>query len=456
MVAVEKNNISEKSNLLGCKTLHPKEGYKQTELGLIPIDWNIGKVNEFCFKITDGSHFSPKALLEKTEFLIGNVKDMLKHDFNYSSCSNIGENDFETLIKNNCSPEIGDVLFSKDGTIGKTFVYKNLRKIVLLSSIAIIKTNINILNPNFLTEILKSSIFYNQIAGLLSGSALKRIVLRDLKNIILPLPAIEEQKKISTILTTWDNAIEKTEKLIETKTKLKKALMQQLLTGKKRFKEFIKSNEYKQTELGFIPVDWELIEISEIVKDNLYGPRFSSKLYNNKGNVKTIRGTDVTLSGKIKYENAPIAQLDNEIIKSHRLIKDDLVLITTAECGLPAIFEPQEIDFIPSAYMVRYRLDIEKIFSYFLHSVLFLKIIKEQVQSFVRKGTISNLPGSSFLKVKIMFPPNIEEQKKIASVLTSSDKEIELLAKKLETLKNQKKGLMQKLLTGQIRVKTDI
>ncbi|MCG3710110.1 restriction endonuclease subunit S [Aliarcobacter butzleri] len=208
--------------------------FKDSELGRIPESWEIKRLNSICNKITDGSHFSPIPN-KNTGFYIATVKDMLSNTFNINTCTHIEENDFKLLEINGCKPEIGDILFSKDGTIGKTFVYKDMKiPLVVLSSIAIIKPISKVLDSLFTMHVLKSNIFYKQLNGLSSGSALKRVVLKAIKEIKIPFPPLEEQKQIAEILSTVDNKLENLKEKKQYFEELKKGLMQKLLTGKIR------------------------------------------------------------------------------------------------------------------------------------------------------------------------------------------------------------------------------
>ncbi|MFY9084057.1 restriction endonuclease subunit S [Aliarcobacter cryaerophilus] len=208
--------------------------FKDSELGRIPESWEIKRLNSICNKITDGSHFSPIPN-KNTGFYIATVKDMLSNTFNINTCTHIEENDFKLLEINGCKPEIGDILFSKDGTIGKTFVYKDMKiPLVVLSSIAIIKPIFKVLDSLFTMHVLKSNIFYKQLNGLSSGSALKRVVLKAIKEIKIPFPPLEEQKQIAEILSTVDNKLENLKEKKQYFEELKKGLMQKLLTGEIR------------------------------------------------------------------------------------------------------------------------------------------------------------------------------------------------------------------------------
>ena len=207
--------------------------FKDSALGRVPEEWEITFMGKCCKKITDGSHFSPLPIKDGPK--IANVKDIFGKSINIKSCTSISHEDFIKLEKGGCSPNRGDVLLSKDGTIGKTLVYEQDEKIVLLSSIAIIKPEDN-LDSYFLHNILKSFYFDKQMLILISGSALRRIVLRDINLIQIPLPPLPEQHRIAEILTAADQRIGKEEAYRDKLLQLKKGLMQDLLTGKVRVK----------------------------------------------------------------------------------------------------------------------------------------------------------------------------------------------------------------------------
>lgn len=193
-----------------------------------PAYWNVSKLDQLSTKITDGSHFSP--VPQETGWIIANVKDMDDWGINYESCTKIKEKEFNLLVKQNCSPQPFDILLSKDGTIGRVVLFKGDKNIVLLSSIAIIRSNGRI-NPDYLKHILRSFIFEKQLFSLQSGSALKRIVLRDIINLLIPYPnKLSHQRKIARILTTVDNIIEKTEATIAKYKAIKQGMMHDLFT----------------------------------------------------------------------------------------------------------------------------------------------------------------------------------------------------------------------------------
>ena len=204
--------------------------YKKSDLGWIPKEWDVEYLDDISSKLTDGSHHSPKP--QESGYIIGNVKDMGEFGFTYDTCTLISREEFEHLKKQNCSPIKGDVLLSKDGTIGRLILFDGEKEIVVLSSIAIIRPiNEKILSP-YLYCILKSHYFDQQLYQLQSGSALKRIVLVDIKKLKIPKPTGKaEQKVIAGRIQNMENMIRLEKNTLTKQIQVKQGLMQDLLTG---------------------------------------------------------------------------------------------------------------------------------------------------------------------------------------------------------------------------------
>lgn len=160
---------------------------KETKIGKIQSDWNTVPLSEISQLITDGSHFSPKEIT-KGNHIIATVKDMTYSGFNFDNCKKISDEDFQTLLRNGCSPENGDILISKDGAncLDLIFVYNQKKQIVLLSSIAIVRLKSEF-DPHFYRySLLSPNIQKLMREGFKSGSAIPRVVLKDFRKVSVP------------------------------------------------------------------------------------------------------------------------------------------------------------------------------------------------------------------------------------------------------------------------------
>ena len=223
-------------------------------------EWKEKKLYEVCQKITDGSHYSPVAVIKGYPML--SVKDMREYDFDFSSCKNISNEDFCKMRQNDCIPQVGDVLVAKDGSyLKEIFCCKEYRDIAILSSIAIFRPNQNIILPDFLCYLLKTPFIFNYISkNCVSGSALPRIVLKSFKDVCIPVPDLFTQSEIAGILSSLDAKIETNNKLNEKLEEMAQAIFKSWFVDFEPFKD----KPFHETELGMIPEGWEVGSLSDI------------------------------------------------------------------------------------------------------------------------------------------------------------------------------------------------
>ena len=284
----------------------------------------------------------------------------------------------------------------------------------------------------------------------------KTLGLDKFMKIQIPYPSYIEQRKIAEILSTWDEAIEKTEALIRAKKKLKRGLMQQLLTGKKRFGEFVKSTKFKKTKIGMVPEDWEVRKLEEIVTKIKLGGNYP----NNEGNqgFPLIKMGNIS-RGKINFKKVEYLPKKIDLNKNDLLRENDLLFNTrnTLELvGKVAIWKKEKPVAYYNSNLLRITCNLQFISSNDYMNLVFNSYYGlSQLRSFaIGTTSVAAIYNRDLLKFKVLLPP-LPEQQKIASVLSTIDKEISILQSQLSTLKQQKKGLMQQLLTGKRRVKVD-
>lgn len=201
-------------------------------------EWEEVSLDKLCSKITDGAHFSPQTVISDG-FPIFSVKDMSSNGLVTETARLISPDDYEVLARQNCQPKVGDVLIAKDGSILKhCFVVKNEVKGVILSSIAILRSKTHTILPDYLMYFFRLDYVKEYVARVFTtGSGVPRIVLKDFKQIKILFPkSIDEQRKLAAILSVTDAEITTIQNQLDNLKQQKKALMQQLLTGKRRVK----------------------------------------------------------------------------------------------------------------------------------------------------------------------------------------------------------------------------
>jgi type I restriction enzyme, S subunit len=259
----------------------------------------------------------------------------------------------------------------------------------------------------------------------------------DLHQIGVTLPPLPEQKKIAEILCEWDKAISLTGQLIGTNQRRKKALMQQLLTGKVRFREFVQSEARQKTDWGEVPVDWNIVQQGSVAK--FYNGRAYKLSEWEKEGVPVIRLQNLTGSGdQFYYSNLKLPQ--------HQYVnKGDLLYMWSATFG-PHIWKGEKAIYHYHIWKIECSERIDKFFHFHLLDYLtarWMSISHGMGLLHITKGTMESLAIPL---------PSVKEQQKIVAVLQACDTEIDLLHQKLVACRQQKKGLMQQLLTGRVRV----
>lgn len=407
-----------------------REGYKKTKLGWFPNDWDVMLLVE-CFKILDNKR---KPLNEKE-------RKQMKGSFPYYGANGVIDyiNDYifddELVIMAEDGGNFGDFQT-------KHIAYKIKGKSWVNNHAHVLKGK-NGFNQDFLFYCLE----HKNILVWLNGGTRAKLNKSDLEKLLIQIPELGEQKSIANTLLNWDIAIEKTKILISEKEQRNKWLANQLLTGKKRFSEFISEKGTYRTKVGELPKDWEVKYISKILKRerNSFTPE-SHKFYQEIGIRSHTKGifykehvTGKSLGDKSVFWIVPDCFIVNIVFAwEHAVAKT-----TKNETGMIASHR------FPMYKPKTGILDLDYLL-YFFKSQRGKHLLG--LASPGGAGRNKTLGQSEFMKLQIPVP-SIEEQQKIASALATSDKEFKILEQKLEKLKEQKKGLMQQLLTGSKRIK---
>ncbi|CAH8191198.1 Type I restriction-modification system, specificity subunit S [Vibrio aestuarianus] len=404
---------------------------------MVPSGWertSFGLLAEF----RNGLNFT-KADQGEAIKIVG-VADFKDHS-SLSSLGNLGVISVSNTVKDNDLIKSGDVLYVRSNgnkdLIGRCLFFPEVTEKLSFSGFTIRgRVTSKAILPNYLALLSRSEIVKQQFSKNGGGTNISNLSQQILNDVVVPLPSIEEQRKIAETLSTWDKAITTTEKLIEASKQQKKALMQQLLTGKKRLMN-------PETGKAFDD-EWEYVRAG-----NVFLTR-SNKKHNSDLPILAITQDQGAVPRElIDYK----VSVTDDSISGYKVVEqgDFIISLRSFQGGIEysrykGICSPAYVILYPKLELV------DGFYKYHLKSHPFIQAMKSRLEG-IRDGKIISYKYFSEIKLP---RPSLEEQQKIASVLTTADKEIEVLETKLAHLKQEKKALMQQLLTGKRRVKVNL
>jgi type I restriction enzyme S subunit len=415
-------------------------GYKETEIGVIPEDWEVKELKEVC-------SINPESLSAKED-----ANKQIKY-IDIESVS-AGKISLPKELKFGDSPSRARRIVKKEDVIVSTVrpylkafapVESEDNNLICSTGFAVLRTNQSIYNYRFLFQTTISDCFINQLMTRMVGSNYPAVNSSDLANTLVTVPPLSEQQRIAEILSTTDAHIEKLDKTIEDYQLLKKGMMKKLLT------EGIGHTEFKETEIGRIPKEWEVVTVSklgtlkkgkgisknEVKNDGIpcirYGEIYTSYNHFVRETVSFITEESAKLSELIRYGDIVFAgsgETVEDIGKAVAYLGDKPCYVG----GDTIIMQPNEI--IDSVFL-----------AYYLAS----NQVKKQTRILGQGSSIIHIYLEGIKKISIAVP-KIDEQRLIGNILEAIDKRIHMFRESKQGFITVKKALMEKLLTGKIRV----
>ena len=384
---------------------------------MVPNGWKRVPIKEVCHSIIDCVNKTAPVVDYETPYKMIRTSNVRNGKINTLDVRYVIKETYEQWTRRG-APLKGDVILTREAPVGEVGLLENAEGIFLGQRLMMYRANKKIADNYFLFYSLSSAFCQKQIEDYSNGGTVAHMRVPDCGEILVNLPPLSEQNKIAQILSTWDQAISATEQLIKNSQEQKKALMQQLLTGKKRLLDENGVNFSEEWQLG------HLVDIAKVSK----GKALSSKDL-EIGNYPVIAGgkTSPYTHSEYTHEN----------------------VITVSASGAYAgyvAFYPYKI-WASDCSVVSNKIGSDVNFIY--HLLVSMQTIIYSLQS---GGAQPHIYPKDIEGLKILIPPLVE-QKKIASVISLADQEIRTLQKKLDCLKQEKKALMQQLLTGKKRVK---
>lgn len=433
---------------------------KQTEIGLIPEDWEVKEISSIKDKLVVGfvgtceKYYTTPA----NGIVMLRTGDLKESYIDFSNTKYVTK-EFHT---NNRKSQLhkNDILIARHGSNGHGVLFESNIAANSLN-IVIFHPDEKLANPKYTVYQLDSTLVKNQVNTFSAGSTQDVINISQIAKLKIPFPStLAEQQRIAKALSDVDALISTTEKLIQKKKNIKQGSMQELLTGKKRLLGFTKSSNYKQTEIGLIPEDWEVKSLGEIFEFRPNNTFTRDCLNDSKGKYQNVHYGDVL----IKYpsildcskETIPfINEGINVKFSKYGIVEGDIIIADTAEDEtvgkVVEVFNLGEKKIVSGLHTFLCRKITDdfapKWLGYFMNQAIF----HNQLLPFITGTKVSAISRTAIQNVKVLIPSK-EEQTAIAKVLSSMDKEIETLNTKLEKYRNLKTAIMQQLLTGKIRL----
>jgi type I restriction enzyme S subunit len=401
---------------------YKETNFKDTEIGRIPKDWEVVRLGEVAeiktgkSNVQDATEDGPYLLFDRS----GEVKKSNKYLFDKEAVIVPGEGE-EFLPKYYC---------------GKFDLHQRAYAIFDFSSM---------LDGKYLFYAMHK---LNRILIKLAvGTTVRSLRLPMFKNLLVALPPLSEQEKIAEILSTVDELIQRTDEIIAKTERLKKGLMQELLT------KGIGHKEFKETEIGRIPKDWEVVslgskKVSVLIKSGTTPSKQAKEYWN--GDIPFVTQADMTKVDHYLYETSEkITELG---LKSSNLFivpKNSVLLSMYGTIGKVVLNKTPVAVSQNIAAVIPNRESVEE--EYLLY------VLQKYSTNFKKQAKIITLKHLDIKIVKntsIPLPP-LSEQEKIADILSTLDEKIEIERKRREKLERIKKSLMDLLLTGKIRVRIE-
>lgn len=420
-----------------------KDGYKKTGIGYIPLDWEVKKFKDITDILRCGLASTPKYVEDGVPFLSAqNVKNGKLNLDKYKCISN----ELHEKLTKNTKPQKNDILMTRVGNVGDAAIVDIDWEFSVYVSLTHIRMKEGY-DSQFFTQLLNSSFIKRRsLQTQYKGGGVANLNVRVVEEFDMPVPPLKEQQKIAEILSSVDAAIEKTEQVIAKTEEVKKGLMQQLLT------KGIGHTEFKQTEIGEIPVGWNVINLEEICSLITYG--FTNPMPTTDEGPYMITAKDIR-DGDIQYKTARKTSMEcysNDLTDKSRPSIGDILITKDGTLGRLAIVKQEDICINQSvARIVLKDINLVKYIYYLLDSPQ----VQTRILAESGGSTIKHIYITKLAKTLIPISTDVEEIKNITNILDSYDYKISSEKRKCNYLINIKKGLMQQLLTGQVRVKID-
>lgn len=440
-----------------------KPGYQDTEVGWIPADWAVSSLGEVgrCIR---GVAYKPEHLRsemgEETTTLLrsNNIRngrvnfEEVQHVAGCKISDSQFAKPFDIAV---CMSNGSKALVGKSGVIKPEHIVRYPR-LTIGAFCAIYRSP-----SRYAAQIFKSHFYQTAIDIQLSGSAINNLKGSDIESIRFPLPPVPEQEKISAILTTLDDKLDVISRQIEVTRTLKQGLMQTLFSQgigtQNAVGRWVPHTEFKDSELGKIPSGWLVTTLGGICAGALQTGPFGSQLHADEYQeigVPVLMPKDLMNCRANLVTAARIAPTRADELSKHKLVAGDLLFSRRGDVTRFALIDEASAGALCGTGCLKARPS-RAYSSAFISHLLQLDVVRTWLEQNAVGQTMPNMNTGILASLPLVVPANKTEQEEIAGILDSIDAKAEVLAAKQTHFQILRRGLMQKLLTGERRVTLD-
>lgn len=422
-----------------------KPGYKQTEVGVIPEEWDVLPCRELCDKIQDGTHFSPK--IRGNDYLYITSKNIGFGFIDFSDAERIDSAQHRAIYKR-CDVRNGDLLLTKDGAnTGNAALNPLKEEFSLLSSVAFLRFDSASHSAGYFLQQILSGPGQRRIKDAMSGNAITRLTLEKIRKLTFPIPPLFEQRAIAEALSDVDELLRGLDRFIVKKRDLRQAAMQQLLTGRTRLPGF--HGEWAVKSLGDL---FDFTGGYSASRDQLSSEGYCYLHYGD------IHGaTKTTVDVRIDYQDIPKLNVSLKRVASKSLLEDgDVVFVDASEdddgtSRHVVVVNEDNKPFISGLHTIVAKSKTNELVHEYRRYCFQTAAVRQQFLFYAVGTKVTGISKTNMAKLTLLVP-NLQEQTAIASVLMDMDGELSVLEKWREKTFFLQHAMMQEVLTGRIRL----
>jgi len=416
-----------------------EDGFKETEIGSIPVEWEVVRLGELCQ--LDRENVEPRELPDMPYVGLEHI------DSGEPRLQRWGSSNEVSSSKHHFVP--GDVLYGKLRPYLDKAILAEFEG-VCSTDILVVKANTEFTLPEFLVHILHTQQFLSYAISTTSGTNLPRTRWTSLRDFKLALPPLPEQRRIAHVLSIIQRAIAAQDALIAAARELKRSLMRHLFTYGPVPLDQAEQVPLKETEIGAVPEDWEVGRLGKALQTTQYG---LSVRADRTGTYPMLRMNNL-VDGWVDTSDLKYVDLDKSDFAKFSVQKRDVLFNRTNSyelVGKTAIFD-LEGDFVFASYLIRVVPDVTQLLPEYLNYYLNWDDAQRWLKMLATRGVSqSNISATKLGQFVIRLPSPVE-QEQIVQLLSAVDRKIEVEERRKAALQALFKTMLHQLMTGQVRV----